>query len=153
MHTRSVISSPSHPVARLIAACTIALGAVAAQAQSCHTAALRNDPTGIAGTTVARIGGDFRLRQTSTRTVPLKAGQSVWVSGSGCPRTDEISLIVTDPSGQVVLERIGHVTGGCIKAGVTGNYRLTVMPVSLNSGYDWGSIAAEASQSRCEQGG
>ena len=153
MNTRTATEVRADHVIRLCAAVAIAFAASTAQAQSCHPAPLRSDPSANPGATLVRVAGDFHLRESGMRSVRLQAGQSFWFNASGCPRTDSISLVVTDPDGKVVLERLGHVTGGCVKAASTGDYRVTVMPVSLRSGYDWGSIAAEGSKSSCADNG
>jgi hypothetical protein len=77
-------------------------------------------------------------------------GQSYWFAASGCPRTGDVELRVTAPDGAVVLSEQGHTTGGCVKAAKSGSYRVSVKAVSLRSGYDWGSIAAEGPRSDCQ---
>ncbi|KFB69720.1 hypothetical protein [Candidatus Accumulibacter vicinus] len=129
----------------------LAVASGTAAAQSCHPAPLQSDPgSASSGASLVRLAGDYKLRETGSRTIRLQAGQSYWFAASGCPRTDDIELTVTAPDGATILSRVGHTTAGCVKPPKSGNYRIAVKPLSLRSGYDWGSIAAEGAKSSCD---
>lgn len=138
---------------RLVAAFSVFSAATSgtAAAQSCHPAPLQSDPgSASSGVSLVRLAGDYKLRETGSRTIRLQAGQSYWFAASGCPRTDDIELTVTALDGTTVLSRVGNTTGGCVKPPKSGSYRIAIKPLSLRSGYDWGSIVAEGAKSNCD---
>lgn len=130
--------------------CSAALiTATPTRAQSCHPAPLVRDTAVRAGTTLVRVAGDYERGEKGSRRVRLTAGQSYWFAASGCPRTGDVDMTVVGPDGNVVMQRIGHEVGSCLKADKTGDYTFIVSPKTLRGGYTWGSIAAEASPSDC----
>lgn len=135
-------------------ACAAALFAAAlhipAQAQSCNPAPLQRDGVNGRAAAVLSFAGDYDRLERDSRRVDFKRGQAYWVAASGCPRTDQVELTVTDPDGTQVLRRVGHTTGGCVRAQKDGQHTVTITPISLRAGNSWGSIAAEVNESTCK---